>query len=468
MFDLSEKTEAELWELTSAENLEERAEAVMELGVRCLNDERKVEASSLFSTALDLWIQVGDKTGIGRANFANGVYHVDEERFAEGIPYLIAAASCYQFENRTSWEAEALWRLAIAYRGLDEIELQKETLKQSIAASVSIDEFVKASHGENELGNALCLQNKQEEGLAAFTRALEYAQLAEDPILCLKAQNMQAMALVDLGDHDKALANLRLNLDSALYLGDEELIAIIKNDLGQTLIEVGLYEQGLELITPQSSRWKTAKLFDSAISVDIARVEALIGLQRFEEAQELLKRLESIATSMDKTNKLASVCALWAELLMKQGQTELAYDYFTKSIMFSDEADKSWIARESTLSLAKVLVDQGEFDKSLELLSTLSTKAAGDARMAIARMFACHAQASALKGDYESVEKDSDSLIELGDHFGFWPYQATGLEMLSQKYGHEGDQQASQNFAEIARKAREKYEQVRGKFHDSQ
>ena len=150
---------------------------------------------------------------------------------------------------------------------------------------------------------------------------------------------------------------------------------------------------------------------------------------------------------MDKTNKLASVCALWAELLMKQGQTELAYDYFTKSIMFSDEADKSWIARESTLSLAKVLVDQGEFDKSLELLSTLSTKAAGDARMAIARMFACHAQASALKGDYESVEKDSDSLIELGDHFGFWPYQATGLEMLSQKYGHEGDQQASQNFA---------------------
>lgn len=457
MFDQSEKTEEELWELTSAENPEERAEAVLELGVRCMNDARKTEAKSLFSVALNLWVQIGDNTGIGRANFANGVFLLDEKQFANAVPYFVEACACYQLENRSSWEAEALWRLAIAYKGLDELELQMETLKLSIALSVSIDEFEKASQGEIELGLTLCLHNRQSEGLASYNRALEYAQLAEDPILCLKAQNMQAMALIELGDHDKAFAKLRLNLDSALYLGNEELIAIIKNDLGQTMIELGLFEEGLELITPQSNRWKSANLFESALGVDLARAEALIGMQRFVEAQDLLKQLESISTTIGNQNKLACVCGMLAEVLMWQGDSDVAFDYFNKSISLSNEIQKAWVARESTLSMAEVLVQKGDFNKALELLDTLSAEEAGDSRTEIARSFACHAQAAALKGDFQAVEQDSNSLVELGDHFGVWPYQATGLEVLSGIYSREGDQQKSKDIAELASELRNRY-----------
>lgn len=378
MHEEHEKSEAELWELTVGEDVFTRADALHELGVRCLNDGRHDEGLNFMNAALDVWREQDDLVGIGRSCYAQGTFHLKHDRYDVAVPLLEEAVSAYHNAFRAIWEADALRALGSAYNSLGLTGLAQDMFIRAVAGYAEMEEHLRASFSELDLGNSYVSVFELHQGLMAFTRAVTFAQQAEDLIMVLRCNARVASILHGLGQDQESLEISRNSIKTAEYLEDEELLMILKDDLAGTLVESGFYAEALPLLEEVAAFWKGQNSLASAASTDVVRVDVLHRLGRTDEAKVLLEKVSSISENMDATNNIALAALVRAEIEKDEGLLEAALLNTLKAAALSAEMEDSWLERYSWLDVVGVHIALGNYAEGLEILDELTLEAWGD------------------------------------------------------------------------------------------
>ena len=373
-----EKSDAELWELTVGEDVFTRAEALHELGVRCLNDGRHDEGLNFMNAALDLWREQDDLVGIGRSCYSQGTFHLKHERYDIAVPLLEEAVSSYHNAFRTLWESDALRALGSAYNSLGLTDMAQDMFIRAVAGYAEMDEYLRASLSELDLGNTFVGLFELHQGLFAFKRAIAFAQKAEEPIMVLRCNARIASILHGLGEDEDSLEISRNSIKTAEYLEDEELLMIVKDDLAGTLVESGFYAEALPLLEEVVAFWKSQNSLTSAAATDIVRVDALHGLGRTDEAKVLLEKVSAISENLNAKNNIVLVALVRAEIEKDEGLLAAALSNTLKAAALSAEMEDNWLERYSWLDVVEVHVALGNYSEGLEILDELTLEAWGD------------------------------------------------------------------------------------------
>ena len=379
MHEEHEKSEAELWELTVGEDVFTRAEALQELGVRCLSQGLHDEGLNFMNAALDVWREQDDLVGIGRSSYAQGTFHLTQQRYDIAVPLLEEAVSAYHNAFRTIWEADALRALGSAYNSLGLTGLAQDMFIRAIAGYDEMDEYFRACMSEIDLGNTFAGLFEVRRSLQAFQRALAFAQKAEDPFMVLRSNARIASMHYALGDVEVSLEISRNSVLTAQYLENDELMNLVKDDLTETLVDLEMFEEALPLLEEISAFWKAQRSLSQALSADINRVTTLFGLGRVDEAKLLLSQVAATSQSLDAKNNMINVALVRGDIQTTEGAHEAALEsYLTAAVVAADAGDELWLERYSWMQVAQTHMALGNHSEALEILEELSPEAWGE------------------------------------------------------------------------------------------
>lgn len=379
MHEGNEKSEAELWELSVGEDVFTRAEALQELGVRCLAQGKHDEGLNFMNAALDVWRAQDDLVGIGRSCYAQGAFHLAHNRFEIAVPLLEEAVSSYHNAFRLTWEADALRALGSAYKSLGLEGIAQDMFIRAAAGYDEMNEYYRASLTEIDLGNTYATLFEVHMSLQAFQRALAFGQLAEDPVLVLRCNTRIASMFLALGEVDVPLEISRNSILTAEYLEDEELLNIVKNDLAETLVDLGLFAEALVLLEGVCAFWKSQRDFVLSLCADINRAAALHGIGRNDEAKQLLAQLAATAQNLDSKNNIINVALVTGDIELAEGFNESALGrYLFAAQVSAEDGNEPWLERYSWLQVAEAHIALGNLAEALEILDELTLEAWGD------------------------------------------------------------------------------------------
>lgn len=373
------KSEAELWELSVGEDAFTRAEAIQELGVRCLKKGQHDEGLNFMNAALDIWREQDDLLGIGRSCYSQGTFHLAHDKYEVAVPLLEEAVFSYHNAFHTIWEADALRALGSAYMSLGLVGIAQDMFIRASACYEEMDEYYRASLSEIDLGNTYAGLFEIHLALNAFQRSLNFAQKSEDPFIVLRSNSRIASMHFALGDVEVSLEISRNSVLTAQYLENDELVNLVKDDLTETLVDLGMFEEALPLLEETSAYWKAQGSLSQALSADTNRVSTLFGLGRIDAAKQLLTQVAATSQSLAAKSSMINVALVQGDIQAAEGAHEAALEsYLTATVLAAEAGDEAWLERYSWLQVAEVLLAMGNFSEAQEILDELSPQAWGD------------------------------------------------------------------------------------------
>ena len=373
-----EKSDSELWDLSVGEDVFTRAEALQELGARYLTQGKHDEGLNFMNAALDIWRKQDDLVGIGRSCYAQGVFHLGHNRFELAVTLLEESVASYHNAFRTVWEADALRALGSAYQSLGALELAQDMFTRASSGYGEMDEYFRASLAEIDLGNVLAARFELHMAMMASQRALTFAQKAENPVMVLRCNARIAALWHGLGEVETSLEISRASVLTAEYLEDEELLMLVKDDLGETLAEIGRYEEALPLLEEVSTFWKAQNYVNSALATDTVRASALHGLGRTNEALALLNQVSATSRNLNSKNIIVDAALVMGDIQTSQEAHNYALGSYMEGASVSAENDDPWLERYAWLCVAKAHFALGNRAEAQEILDELTLEAWGD------------------------------------------------------------------------------------------
>jgi tetratricopeptide (TPR) repeat protein len=261
-----------------------------------------------------------------------------------------------------------------ATRGLAEAEAAHELNAQAKAHAVlhSVELWSGGpdaeQHGETalrifeQLGNlteqALMLNNmavratvegRWPDALLMFTRAGETFRRIGDAPNAANADYNRAEVLVRQGRSDEALPILQNTLRVARAVGDDDLVALVRKEMGRALSRSGDVAAGLILL--EEARTELTRLRESHEVVDavIASAEAHLLAGRPEQALVLIEGAVTEAASIHAASLLPSAYRVQAAALLAKGEVAQARAALAEGLRQSSSPD---VAHERGFLLA--------------------------------------------------------------------------------------------------------------------
>lgn len=382
MSEENELTDDQLWELTTTEDMRERAEAMTNLGWRLYRRDENEKAISLAMEAQALYKELGDPKVEGRSSYLKGLSHLDATQYEEAIQSLDYAADLYRIWATEEMLADAARYNARALHLLDRINEATESYVSAIALYESNQKFTIAGIASLDLGEMLGFHGQQTNALKHFTDALRIFKRGGDLIGGGRAHDRIAAALIDLGDIDEAIEHLREGLNIFTYIEDAERKTWAQYRLGWTLVSVEQSEEAVPLLRSASASYKAMNQFTNAANADTQLAHALNLLGEVDEAVSLYKMTRSIYEAAgDMSSAYIADISTAEKTLGKDKDKDKAITLYRRVIEGAKEIKDEWIECTASLRLGEALykLDTPEgYKESLEVLEGIKISAWGE------------------------------------------------------------------------------------------
>lgn len=412
MYDLTNKTENELWELLGGADANFKAEALREIGHRKAADGFYGEAEQFITSSIQAWIELENTLEQGRCWYSLGHALACVGNHLGASDAFEAAANCYQLEGRYQWQADAVFQLAIALAEMQDLQGALEHYK--LAASIYEAEGIAvgiANSLQNQ-GEILGFQGKQSLALNAFEKAK--AKFIEDDATYQVAKVLDriAAALIDLGRYTDAVEALEQARATFAYLKQQEELLYATQRLAEGYMYLEKYEDAKELFDTVSAKYKDSGDSLKASSSDLYRAECLVELEQFDHAETLLSELEGFFKSTCNFRKLGMLYLMRGFLGRKKNQPEMAQRFFSEVIDFAEKNFDPFLLQLARLNLAEEKLKLQLFDDALTLVTDISDEDTGERISIQARLGMVRARASAASGSFLVAEKLLLEIIE--------------------------------------------------------
>jgi tetratricopeptide (TPR) repeat protein/transcriptional regulator with XRE-family HTH domain len=215
------------------------AEALTNLGVVELRQDRYEQATAYLNQALALRRQTGSKIGEARAVINLGVAAMRQDRYAEAVAYLNDAVGLYRATGDRVGEAHVLANLGGVHGALGLGEQAIDELQRSLALSREAGDRECEAYVTGELGNTELRMGRGAEAAGYFRQALRLCR--EHGNRTSEAETLTGLGSANLssGAYESAGEHFRQALAICQEIGNRKGEASTLNGLGELLRVTG-------------------------------------------------------------------------------------------------------------------------------------------------------------------------------------------------------------------------------------
>ena len=202
-----------------------------------------------------------------------------------------------------------------------------------------LGDLTEQAHMLNNLAVHRLAEGRWPDALLMFTRAAEtYRRLGDAPNAASSDYN-RAEVLVRQGLTDEALPLLHNTLRVARAVGDEDLVALVRKEMGRALSRAGDVAGGLILLEEARTELTRLREPQEVVDADIASAEAHLLAGRPLQALVLIDRALPEAASIHAATLLPSAYRVQAAALFAMGQIAQARNALTEGLRQSSSPD---------------------------------------------------------------------------------------------------------------------------------
>jgi tetratricopeptide (TPR) repeat protein len=243
--------------------------------------------------------------------------YADARRWAERA--LAEAEAAHELEAQA--QAHLVLYLVDVWSGAPKGEQHGET---ALHIFEQLGDLSGQAHMLNNLAVRATVEGRWPDALPMFARAAESFRRVGDATNAANADYNRADVLVRQGRSDEALPLLENTLRVARAVGAEDLVALVRKEMGRAQSRAGDVPAGLRLL--QEARAQLAKLREpqEVVDADIASAEAHLLAGRPEQALALIEGALAEAASIHAATLLPPAYRVQAAALFAAGDVERA------------------------------------------------------------------------------------------------------------------------------------------------
>ncbi|NDC49467.1 MAG: tetratricopeptide repeat protein [Micrococcales bacterium] len=444
----SEMSDQQLWDLTSDEDDQVKADAYYWLGQRFFERKRYSDAVGPATAAKDLYERIGDGNSEGLASYVCACILTYVDRYEEAINYYSRAVELYREYGTDEMVADALKGRAVAFENTEQEYLARDDYRAASNFYLSANKKIPAGICLLDLGNNLGSGSMQSEALDVFQESLGIFQSVGDYIGSGRAHDRMAAALIDLGEMEDAISHLEEALRIFEYINDEPRFAYSQYRLGWTLVSVGEHHRAIDLLTQASATYKRLERFVDAANADVQLAHAYSALGMTAEALDLYRKTKTIYDASGRVSD-SLLSDVNSASLMNPNDLDSTAAIYRRVVLVATEEEIDWIAQACKVRLAETLIKykaEDLFEESLRIVADIPEGYWGDNRQEQARLV--NVQAAALYGlhRYDEAEVLLKDVVSHGFASGYAKEIAEAHYILGQIEFAKGNSEISDDY----------------------
>jgi tetratricopeptide (TPR) repeat protein len=299
--------------------------------------------------------------------------YADARRWAERG--LAEAEQAHELNAQA--KAHAVLHLAEVWSGGSKSKLHGET---ALRIFEQLGDLTEQAHLWNNMALERSAEGRWPDALLMFTRAAETYRRLGDAANAAASDYNRAEVLVRQGRSDEALPLLQNTLRVARAVGDEDLVALVRKEMGRAQSRAGDVAAGLILLEEARNELTRLREPQEVVDADIASAEAHLLAGRPEQAMVLIERAATEAASIHAATLLPSAFRVQAAALFAMGQVAQARTALAQGLRQSSSPEGAHergfllavaarIARQNNDPDAELLAEQAR--EALELLGVV-------------------------------------------------------------------------------------------------
>ena len=297
-------TEEMLWEkIPEVEGLD-RANTYYELSARIYARGQYDEALALAETARDIYADLGaiaPAEGLAQAYSAIG-YNLNQlKRMNEAATAMSKAVELLR-ETKSPMAIELACTLGEWWYGSKEYEKTIECMNQCVQEHLVDGNDSGAANDLHLIGCAYGESKNYQKALEAFKESRALFKKLKEVINVARCDQKIAHCLTELGDAEGALIAAQKSLDVFVTAHDHRRETYSSFELGKAQLAAGYYEEALMTLENVLESVTEAEYKDFEFIIDIERKIALslTKLERVDEANEIIRRLDAVTEVIDE------------------------------------------------------------------------------------------------------------------------------------------------------------------------
>ncbi len=297
-------TEEMLWEkIPEVEGLD-RANTYYELSARIYARGQYDEALALAETARDIYADLGaiaPAEGLAQAYSAIG-YNLNQlKRMNEAATAMSKAVELLR-ETKSPMAIELACTLGEWWYGSKEYEKTIECMNQCVQEHLVDGNDSGAANDLHLIGCAYRESKNYQKALEAFKESRALFKRLKEVINVARCDQKIAHCLTELGDAEGALIAAQKSLDVFVTAHDHRRETYSSFELGKAQLAAGYYEEALMTLENVLESVTEAEYKDFEFIIDIERKIALslTKLERVDEANEIIRRLDAVTEVIDE------------------------------------------------------------------------------------------------------------------------------------------------------------------------
>ncbi len=291
-------------------------------------------ALECLSEARDIFMELGDTTGLAGAMNNIGTVHIDLNRYDEAVSVLENALALAESSGGVEAVEEKMYicsNLGLIYQRMNHLEKAADYFRRSI--STANRQNRRRNIALLNYGNVKYMQNRVDEAEAIYREAMEIAGEMGDRHVARVLMNNLAAIHSARGEFTQAWKMFTGALNLARSMNDRKGMRLLNQSIGEIKSFLGDYEG-------------SGEYFARAV-----------------ETAEELGDVRGLGTALGKTGLM----------LMMKGDTRRAVDRLREAVRFSSRADDLQSVWEYEFSLARILRDRGDPAPLAELAEHMGT-----------------------------------------------------------------------------------------------
>ncbi|MDA3036246.1 MAG: tetratricopeptide repeat protein [Actinomycetota bacterium] len=297
-------TEEMLWEkIPEVEGLD-RANTYYELSARIYARGQYDEALALAETARDIYADLGaiaPAEGLAQAYSAIG-YNLNQlKRMNEAATAMSKAVELLR-ETKSPMAIELACTLGEWWYGSKEYEKTIECMNQCVQEHLVDGNDSGAANDLHLIGCAYRESKNYQKALEAFKESRALFKKLKEVINVARCDQKIAHCLTELGDAEGAMIAAQKSLDVFVTAHDHRRETYSSFELGKAQLAAGYYEEALMTLENVLESVTEAEYKDFEFIIDIERKIALslTKLERIDEANEIIRRLDAVTEVIDE------------------------------------------------------------------------------------------------------------------------------------------------------------------------
>lgn len=286
-------TDDQLWVMSSSTNLDERADGLLELGLRAARAQRFSAAVDFLTSSIDVFEQTGANVRRGEVLYTLACALLDDARPGDALDASIAASEVMRTHAGEGAVANAVKMSGFALFALDQLDEAAIAMQSALRLYESAEQVTDVADTTEALADIATRQGDYDSAVRWRFAVLTARQQLNDPVLAGVATTALGAALLAADRVGEAVRYLQDAIDHWRYLGHPVLTAESLGILGAALRARGDFVDALVTLTEASALLKAHDRVTCAADIDVALAQTLRDLGRGAEASALEKQVQA-------------------------------------------------------------------------------------------------------------------------------------------------------------------------------